>query len=366
MGDEISVPNVLVVGAGPTGLAAALWLARAGQRVTVIDKHAARLPFSRAIAIWPDCLALLAEGGVEAAILAEARPAEAVMIHDGTEADRHTPRARLETPLDPRGRRIVFLEQAKTEVILERAALAAGATLERPLTLTALEALDDHAIATLAGPDGQATARRFDWVIGADGLHSAVRAALGIPFAVTTRPEQWFLADIETDWPYPADLVIMPLRDGLRVAMHLPGGLVRTIALKADHTLTLPGLAPGRVIWESAFDIHFAQVPRYGQGRIWLAGDAAHVHSPAGGRGMNMGIMDAIALAEAISGGDPKAYERERHAVAERFIRLNRRVSAAIGAPGWRGRLIRATARMVAPLAVRGLGRLLGIFGGRG
>jgi 2-polyprenyl-6-methoxyphenol hydroxylase-like FAD-dependent oxidoreductase len=359
------VQEILVVGAGPTGLAAALWLARAGHRVTVIDKHAARLPFSRAIAIWPDCLALLEQDGVEAAILAEARPAEAVMIHNGTEADRRAPRARLETPVDPRGRRIVFLEQAKTEIILERAALAAGATLERPLTLAGLEARDDHAVVTLAGPDGQAMARRFDWVIGADGLHSAVRGALGIPFAVTTRPEQWFLADIETPWPYPADLVIMPLSDGIRVAMHLPGGLVRTIALKAEHTLDLPGLVPGKVIWQSAFDIHFAQVPRYGQGRVWLAGDAAHVHSPAGGRGMNMGIMDAHALAAAIVSGDLAGYERARHPVAERFIRLNRRISAAIGAPGWRGRLVRATARMVAPLAVRGIRRLLGLFGGR-
>lgn len=352
--------EVLIVGAGPTGLAAALFLARGGYGVTIIDKHARRLPFSRAIAVWPDCLKLLAESGVEHAIAARARPVAAAMIHDGSERDRNRPRARFAAPVDAEGRQILFLEQAKTEEELERAALAAGAVLERPVSLAALDRHEDHAVARLRDAAGEETLRRFDWVIGADGFHSEVRETLGIPFEVTKRPEQWFLADIEAYWPFPAELVIMPLPDGMRVALRLPGGLVRTIAFRAEHTLDLPGLAADRVIWQSAFDVHFAQAPRYGEGRVWLAGDAAHVHSPVGGRGMNMGIMDAHTLSQAIASGDPAFYERERHALAAEFIRVNRTISAIIGATGWRGRLVRALVRWGAPLAIR---RLIGVMG---
>lgn len=330
-------------------------LARAGHSVTVIDRHATRLPWSRAIAIGPDTLDLFAGTGVDSTLVAAARPVRHIMIHDGA-----APLASIAGPGGAGGRPIHILGQAETEDIIERAALAAGARLRRPLAFVGLDdATDQGCHVTLRAPDGAEERARFDWVIGADGLRSAVRDALGIPFALETRPETWHAADIESDWPFDAEIVLMPMARGFCGAFRMPGDLVRMVSLGEAPLLALPGVTPRRLVWQSDFRIHFAQAPAYGRGRVWLAGDAAHVHSPAGGRGMNMGIGDAMALAAAIGTGDLGRYEAERHRVAADFIRLNHKLSSVIGMPGWRGRSLRALIRLLAPLAVRYAGALM-------
>jgi 2-polyprenyl-6-methoxyphenol hydroxylase-like FAD-dependent oxidoreductase len=131
-------------------------------------------------------------------------------------------------------------------------------------------------------------------------------------------------------------------------AFHMGGRNIALASTLEKFTHLMPELRLSTPSWQAAFQIHFAQAPHYGRDTVWLAGDAAHVHSPVGGRGMNMGMADAFALAGAISAERPQDYEQMRHPITADFIRLNRRMSAIPALQGMSGALVRRAARFMA------------------
>jgi 2-polyprenyl-6-methoxyphenol hydroxylase-like FAD-dependent oxidoreductase len=334
--------SVLIVGAGPVGLVLALALKRRGIPYRLIERAESRLPWSRALGIQARTLEVLDRLGLASTILAEAIPVRGACLHLGTRSV-HAPFPGAH----PRFPSMVILPQARTEAILE----AAGDPPERGV---AFEALRDGR-AVLRHADGREELAETDWVAGCDGAHSAVRHALGDPFPGKRYDARLILTDARVDGLAEGYLNVVPYPPLL--GFGLPGGTWRLVtALPEDGPAPAegdmapfrrPGIEPHDPSWWSAFSISQRQVTTMRQGRVVLAGDAAHIHSPAGGQGMNIGIQDAWSLARAIAGGDAAvdAWAAERRAVAHAVLRNTDRITRAMLAPGLlaplRGTLLR-------------------------
>lgn len=338
-----SFSRILIVGAGPTGLTTATELARRGIVPDVIEKAEAESNLSRAVGILPSSMRILEPSGVADAIRGEAIPYRAAVFHDEARVIARLP---LDVLDDPR-MRLFGLAQDRTEAHLRKAFEAMGGQVRYSTELTALDQ-EDAAVRVTAG--GEETV--YDLVIGADGVYSTVREALGLEFRGHTLPEQWSIADVESpDWPAPQEFHAF-LRSGGRVVVVAP--LERTrfrlVSNTEDALATLPvPMNLTRVRREATFQIAVRQVEHYRSGRIFLAGDAAHCHSPVGGRGMNLGIADAADLARRIVDGDLEGYEAARHAAGRQTIALSERGRRIVTSPRAviRG-LAKATMRVIA------------------
>lgn len=325
-----AVQDVLIAGAGPAGMATALAAHAHGLSLRIIDKHPGRLAFSRAILINPATRTGLAPYGIDAALASRGRPLTALSLRD-------LAGPLVEGTIDrvPGQPAALLLPQLETEAAMEAALAARGLTIERPLTLTDFRETPDHVAATLTGPDGAASTVRARFLVGADGYHSVVRTGAGLAFTGSELPARIESIDVEMDWPYAADICMWLVPGGGMFAIHLPGGNVRFAGLALDRLARVADLpAPRRELWRAAFDVHFRHVTDLGRGRVWLAGDAAHVHSPVGGRGMNMGIADGLALGAALATGEVRAYSASRGRVAADWVRMNRRLSGLLITPG--------------------------------
>ncbi|MET8083595.1 FAD-dependent oxidoreductase [Micromonospora sp. NPDC005237] len=307
--------DVLVVGAGPTGLATALTLARRGIDVTVLDQQAEPPQTSRAAVVHAYTLEVLDRIGVAAPLVAQ-----------GVRAPRFTVRDRDRTLLSVPFHRLpsrfpyaLLVSQAVTEAVLVGQLADLGVRARRPCRLTDLSPTADGVLARVDGAD-----LRARYVVGADGLHSTVRQAAGIGFAGPSDEESFVLADVRVDSALPRDEAALFLaRPGPLVWAPLPDGVVRLVAavptappepdrayLQALLDERGPTRRPDRVtevLWGSRFRVHHRIADTFRAGPVLLAGDAGHVHSPAGGQGMNLGICDAVALgtalAEVLAGG---------------------------------------------------------------
>ncbi|MET8305611.1 FAD-dependent oxidoreductase [Micromonospora sp. NPDC005173] len=301
--------DVLVVGAGPTGLATALTLARRGVEVTVLDQLADPPSTSRAAVVHAYTLEVLDRIGAAAPLVAQ-----------GVRAPRFTVRDRdrvlLSVPfhqLPSRFPYALMVSQAVTEAVLTEQLADLGVRVRRPCRLTGLSR-NGHGV--LAQIDGEALRARF--VVGADGLHSTVRRLAGIGFTGPSDEESFVLADIRVHTSLPRDEAALFLaRSGPLIWAPLPDGVVRLVAavptapaepdpayLQALLDERGPARRPDRVtevLWGSRFRVHHRIADTFRSGPVLLAGDAGHVHSPAGGQGMNLGICDAVALGTALA-----------------------------------------------------------------
>lgn len=312
-------PNVLVVGAGPVGLAAAVELRRRGAHVRIIDKNPARSETSKAAGVNARTLELLEASGVTEKLLAAGRRTTRGNLRDAGEIQ-----AVIDfSVLDHRYNFLLVLPQSETERILEEHLAAEGVTVERELELTAIKQESDHVRCVLMRP-GDTLAHRCSHVIGADGAHSTIRHLLGFDFAGDRLEDTYSLADVDADWPYnnvEAD-VFMRGADPFLVVIPFNEDRYRLISNCDDVLETLPeGTRIRTVHWQSKFSISERMVQRFQDRRVFLAGDAAHIHSPAGGRGMNLGIEDACSLARRIVEGDTAGYTAERRPKARRTLR---------------------------------------------
>jgi 2-polyprenyl-6-methoxyphenol hydroxylase-like FAD-dependent oxidoreductase len=324
--------DALVVGAGPTGLVLAAELARRGRAVRIVDRAPQPSPLSRAIVVHARTLELLEDLGPAHELVAAGMPLRRLQLHTG-----RRPLTEVSfSDLDTRYPFLLAVPQATTEAVLGRHLAALGVGVERGVRLAGFEA-DEGGVTAHLDPGG---ALRCRFLVGCDGAHSTVRHALGIPFDGHPYEERLALCDVRWDTDHPRDTLASFLSDdGFLAAFPLPDDRWRLIGVRAPDApgddVTLAELQEmvdrrtprgGRLSdpsWVAAFRIHARQAERYRVGRVFLAGDAAHVHSPAGGQGMNLGIQDAHNLAwklDLACAGAPDevldSYEAERHPIA--------------------------------------------------
>jgi 2-polyprenyl-6-methoxyphenol hydroxylase-like FAD-dependent oxidoreductase len=337
--------QVLIVGAGPVGLTMAAELARYGVAVRIVDKAMRRTDKSKALVLWSRTLELLARAGCAEKFVAAGQQVTAANIIAGGAMIGHVDLTGVASPY----RYALMLPQSETERLLEEHLRSFGVTVEREVELTAFTPGASAVAATLRRGGGELESLETEWLVGCDGAHSTVRHGLGLPFAGTTLQSDWILADIHLQgYPFPgAELAMYWHQDGVLAVFPISPGRFRVIAdlgmsegaHPADPTLdqvqaTIERRGPGGLfasdpIWLSAFRINERKVTHYRSGRVFVAGDAAHVHSPAGGQGMNTGMQDAINLAwklalacrQACPDALLDSYSIERSAVGEQVLK---------------------------------------------
>ena len=335
--------DVLVVGAGPAGLTTAVALAAGGVAVTVVDNQAAGANTSRAAVVHARTLEVLDPLGAAKPLVEQGIRAQRFSIRD---RDRELVPVEFDKlPTDYPY--TLMVSQAETEAVLLRRLVELGGDLLRPLSVTGFEQDSDGVTATL----GDGSTIRAKYLVGADGMHSTVRDHAGIGFTGGSYAESFSLADVRLTGGVPSDEVILYFSPaGMVVVAPLPGGVHRIVAT-VDEAPEVPDTAfvqdlldtrgPSaqravvhEVVWGSRFRVHHRVADRYVAGRVVLAGDAAHVHSPAGGQGMNTGIQDAVVLGEALiralaaGSGEPlDAYEATRRPIAHEVVALADRLT---------------------------------------
>ncbi len=301
--------EVLIVGAGPTGLIMAIELARHDIPFRIVDKEDQPAETSRALALQSRTLEILYSMDVLGKVLAKK---QAVAVLGGYINDR--PRVLLNFM---RGSKspypyICILSQAETEQILTEHLQSLGHKIERGTSVEQLVQTDKGVTVTLK-TKGKKSTMHPNWVVGCDGAHSVVRHALDLPFKGSTYEEEFMLADVKVDWKLPPQTAQLFLKqEGVLVAIPMASGFTRLVTMAdaaADKQPTLQQFQervnyfyPGDATlsdpkWLTSFKLHRRMVPKMRVGRVFLAGDAAHIHSPIGGQGMNTGIQDAHNLA---------------------------------------------------------------------
>jgi 2-polyprenyl-6-methoxyphenol hydroxylase-like FAD-dependent oxidoreductase len=329
---------VLVVGAGPTGLAAALELARNGRAVRIVDKYATRSQHSKAIGVNARTLELMEPSGVTERFLASGLRLRRFHFRSG---DRLLATVEL-SRVRHRYNFMLALLQAETERILEQRLAEHGTMVEWSTECTGLEPASDRVRATLVA-NGESQTVEAPYLIGADGAHSTVRHALGLPFRGTIDPSEWWLVDVRMDWPFGmAELNLFARPAAVLGVIPIEPGLFRLVSNGPEPLNMLPsGASVHEEVWRSAFRISYRQVDTYQVGRVFLAGDAAHVHSPVGARGMNLGIEDGTVLARKMIEGTLDSYSAERHPFGARVIRQTRALTRLVTARNPLGRWLR-------------------------
>jgi 2-polyprenyl-6-methoxyphenol hydroxylase-like FAD-dependent oxidoreductase len=305
--------QVLIAGAGPVGLTMAAELARYGVSVRIVDKAAQRTDKSKAVVLWSRTLELLDRAGCTDGFVAAGNKVDAANIIANKTVIGHINISDVESP-HPYA---LMLPQSDTERLLEEHLGRLGVDTQRQTELSSFEQSSSGVTAVLRHVDGTEEIVEADWLIGCDGAHSAVRHGLGLSFLGDTLQSDWVLADLHlSGYPLPAtELVTYWHEDGVLLIIPMSATRFRIIAdiglskegAPASSTLDqiqsiLDGRGPGGIrasdpIWLSAFRINERKVGDYRSGRVFVAGDAAHVHSPAGGQGMNTGMQDAFNLA---------------------------------------------------------------------
>lgn len=334
-------PQVLIAGAGPTGLAAALFLTRAGVSVRLIDEAPEPTTTSKALAVNPRTLELLEPTGVADRIRTEGQAINAIRI---------AREGRITATLRPRwdriapGRPMTILPQARTEALLAEALADLGVRPERGLGLSGLTQDADGATAVLT--DGETV--RAALILGADGAHSATRHALGLDFPGDASDTPWRLMDVDLEGAPQDEGRIEFQHAGPIVILPFSGGTFRLIGFGGDLTSRLPpGWRVTQVRWASKFRVSHRMVPTMAVGQVALAGDAAHIHSPIGGRGMNLGIEDAWVFAacalDTLSGqpGRLADYARVRRAIDGGWVAASRRLTGFVESQSPQARLIK-------------------------
>ncbi len=320
--------KILIIGAGPVGLATALELAHHGIKPELIEKRSGPSEFSRAVGIIPLTRYNLRHEGVGEAILKEAVSWQRFQFFRNE---------KVLMDLDMRGKvnpeeAVLGLPQDRTETLIREGLARLGVQTHYGTEAVKLETTEKRATVTFA--DGRTDT--YDWVVACDGKHSTMREQLGIDYPGYDLDEDWSIADIDMDENFDCSLIRFWLQGEHGVsATCLPIERYRARALSStpDALAAIPvDLGVVNVRRTGTFRISVRQAETYLRGRVLLAGDSAHCHSPIGGRGMNLGIDDAVAAAQAILNDTTESYTGERHAVGAKILKttekLRKRISS--------------------------------------
>lgn len=338
--------DVLIVGGGPTGLALATELRQRGIAPVIIDQQVAGANTSRACVVHARTLEVLEPLGITAKLLSLGIKVPIFRIRD-------------------RDRTLLTIDFATIESPYRFTLMCPQDQIEKSMS-GRLQELDGHVLRTCrllrfdesesgveahVEYEGRARAIGAKWLVGCDGMHSVVREASGIEFEGGAYEQHFVLADVRMEWPLSREEVTLFYSPaGLVVVAPLPNDHFR-IVVTVDQAPAPPSLSvmqdlldhrgpttnPGRILdlsWSSNFRIHHRVASQLHRGRILLCGDAGHVHSPAGGQGMNTGIQDGVSLGEALAAtlkdGDEtrlNAWAKERHRVASDVVKMTDRLT---------------------------------------
>jgi 2-polyprenyl-6-methoxyphenol hydroxylase-like FAD-dependent oxidoreductase len=371
--------DVLIVGAGPTGLVLALWLTKLGAKIRIIDKTAEPGTASRALMVHARTLELYRQLGLADSVVARGHKVPAVRFWVKGE-----PQARLLFEEAGAGLTaypfVLIFPQDEHERLLVAALEGLGVSVERNTELLGYSDEGGQVIARLRGPDGREERCEAAYIAGCDGARSIVRETMGTGFPGGTYHHLFYVADVEASGPAvdgeihvdleAADfLILFPLAGKGRARLI---GTVRDDRADRADTLQFEDVS-GRVIenfkvsvekvnWFSTYHVHHRVAQHFRKGRAFLLGDAAHIHSPVGGQGMNTGIGDAINLAwklkAVLAGGASEAlldtYEGERIAFAQRLVETTDRVFTLATAEGRIANIVRMR---VVPVVLSTLGK---------
>ena len=337
--------QLLIVGAGPTGLALALWLAGQGVAVRVIDRTAEPGTTSRALAVQARTLELYGQQGLAEEIVRRGHKTPGVNLWARGRKAASMPLSDIGEGLTPYPFMLIFPQDEHERLLIERLA-ALGVAVERRTELLGFDDDGEDVIARLRRPDGSEEVVRVAYIAGCDGAHSTMREILDVEFPGGVYRQRFYVADVDAKGP-PVDgelHIDLDEADFLAVFPMSGSGRVRVIGTVSDERadrgddLTFEDvsgraianlkLIVRRVNWFSTYRVHHRVAARFRSGRAFLLGDAAHIHSPAGGQGMNTGIGDAInlawKLAAVMAGTAPDAlldsYQAERISFARRLV----------------------------------------------
>jgi 2-polyprenyl-6-methoxyphenol hydroxylase-like FAD-dependent oxidoreductase len=367
--------EVLVAGAGPTGLVLALWLSRLGIRVRIIDKTAGPGSTSRALAVQARTLEFYRQLGFADEVIRAGLEFGAANLWAGGRRAAHVELGRLGMDASPFPYGLIYPQDEHERFLIEQLEKL-DVRVERTTELIGFAEAAGSIVARLQGSTCEAA-----YLAGCDGARSTVRERLGISFPGGTYEHLFYVADVEASGPLldhelhvsidESDFAaVFPLRDEGRVRLI---GTIRPGAEKEGEQLDWKDVSTNllrrlridvrRVNWFSTYHVHHRVAARFRQGRVFLLGDAAHIHSPVGGQGMNTGIGDAVnlawKLAAALRGRAPErilhCYEPERIGFARRLISTTDRVFQFVTRSG---RLAARVRVHVAPRVISALFRL--------
>jgi 2-polyprenyl-6-methoxyphenol hydroxylase-like FAD-dependent oxidoreductase len=373
--------DVLIVGAGPTGLMLANQLGRQGVRTMIVDRHAGPSRETRALGVQARSLEIYAGLGIDADALQLGTPGTGGNIWSGA-------RKMARVPFGESGRSvtpypyILVLGQDDNERIMGQRLTDWGLSVTWNTELVALEQNTDHVVVTLKGPDGVTRKITTAWVAGCDGARSSVRELSGIAFPGEPYEHVFYVADLEaTGSMVPGEVNVYLWKDGFHLLFPMRGKnhwrLVGILPpqLRGRNDVTFESVIPSArtelgdgfacnaCSWFSTYRIHHRRAARFRDRRCFLLGDAAHIHSPVGAQGMNTGLQDAFNLGwklALVTRGRARAdllesYEKERLPVAERLLATTDRGFRMIVSDHWIARVMRT--RILARLAAIAMSR---------
>jgi 2-polyprenyl-6-methoxyphenol hydroxylase-like FAD-dependent oxidoreductase len=363
---SIGNAEVLIVGAGPTGLVLALWLTHFGVRVRIIDKTAEPGTTSRALAVQGRTLEFYRQIGLADAVVSRGCKIGAVNLWVAGKRKTRAVFGEFGADLSPFPFALDFPQDEHERLLIDRLA-AAGVHVERQTELVSLDLAAESAIARLKKSDGAPETCEAPYIAGCDGAHSVVREALGVGFPGGIYSHLFYVADVNGSGPVMNGDVHVGLdRSEFLAVFPMKGeGRARLVGTVRDESnlqrdqldwedvnkrvIGWMSVDVTRVNWFSTYRVHHRVADHFRQGRAFLLGDAGHIHSPVGGQGMNTGIGDAVNLAwkvAAVLRGRADAsllesYERERIAFARRLVATTDQAFMAVTSPGLIARIVR-------------------------
>ncbi len=315
---DLSDSKILIIGAGPTGLTVALEFIKHGIKVDIVEKRSSPSTLSRAVGILPESLTKLG-GRVAERIFEESIPFMKINMHVDTSRVLSVDLKDRVNPKDV----ITGLPQDRTEEIMRDELAVQGVDVKYACAVSGISTTDTSAQVRF---DGGENPVQYDWVVACDGVNSLVRKQLGIEFPGYDLEKKWSIADVELNnmHDFAANNVWTKVgeENDTFVCLPIAENRIRLISTTDQCLEKVPAtLDIKQINRQGEFTISIRQAKTYKKGRVLLAGDAAHCHSPVGGRGMNLGIADAVDAAQAIMRGTTDSYTKIRHAEGAKIIR---------------------------------------------